>query len=118
LRTAGKPAKIVLSTETKELAPGWDNVAFVRAKIVDAKGIDIPRADDLISFQISGPGVIAAVDSANNSSHEPFQTTDATGVSGRMHRVCEGDRSFRQIVLTATAPGLKSGSITIKAVKP
>jgi beta-galactosidase len=118
LRTAGKPAKIVLSTETKELAPGWDNVAFVRAKIVDAKGIDIPRADDLISFNISGPGAIAAVDSANNSSHEPFQTTMRQAYLGECIAFVRATSPSGRIVLTATAPGLKSGSITIKAVKP
>jgi beta-galactosidase len=47
----------------------------VRAKIVDAKGITIPRASDLISFKISRPGVIAAVDNADNASTEPFQAT-------------------------------------------
>ena len=118
LRTAGKPAKIVLSTETRKLSPGWDNVAFVRAKIVDANGVRVPRADDLISFQISGPGVIAAVDNADNSSHEPFQATERRAFQGRCVAFVKATGSPGKIVLTAMAPGLTASSITIKATKP
>ena len=118
LRTAGSPKGIVLSTDAKRLSPGWDNVAFVRAKIVDANGIEIPRADDLISFNISGPGVIAAVDSANNSSHEPFQAIERHAFEGECVALVRTTSPSGKIVLTATAPGLKSGSIAIKAAKP
>jgi beta-galactosidase len=118
LRTAGSPKKIVLSTDVKKLSPGWDNVAFVRAKIVDANGIEIPRADDLISFGISGPGVIAAVDSADNSSHEPFQATERRAFQGRCVAFVKATGPSGKIVLTATAPGLTTGSITIRIAKP
>jgi beta-galactosidase len=117
LRTAGKPVKIVLSTETKKLSPGWDNVAFVRAKIVDASGIEIPGADDLISFKISGPGVIAAVDSADSSSHEPFQATERHAFQGECVAFVKATGSSGKIVLMATAPGLAADSIAIEAAK-
>ena len=118
LRTAGRPAKIVLSTEPGKLSPGWDNVAFVRAKIVDANGITVPHADDLISFQISGPGIIAAVDNANNSSHEPFQTTERRAYQGRCVAFVKASGLPGKIILTAAAPGLTAGSIIIEATKP
>ena len=118
LRTAGRPAKIVLSTEPGKLSPGWDNVAFVRAKIVDANGITVPHADDLISFQISGPGIIAAVDNANNASHEPFQATERRAYQGRCVAFVKATGSPGKIVLKAAAPGLTAGSIIIEATKP
>jgi beta-galactosidase len=118
LRTAGRPAKILLSTETKTLPPGWDNVALVRARIVDAKGVEIPRADDLVSFAISGPGVIAAVDNADNASHEPFQATGRRAFHGECVAFVRATGSSDKIVLTATAPGLAAGSISIKTAKP
>ena len=118
LRTAGKPVKILLSTDCKKLSPDWNDVALVRAEIVDANGTVIPRADDLISFQISGPGVIAAVDNANNSSPESFQATERHAFQGRCVAFMKATRASGKIVLTATAPGLATGSITIKAAKP
>ncbi len=118
LRTAGSPKTIVLSTGTKTLSPGWDNVAFVRAKVVDSNGVVIPRADDLISFKISGPGVVAAVDNANNSSHESFQATERHAFAGECIAFVKATGVSGKIVLTATAPGLNAGSIAIKAARP
>ena len=118
LRTAGEPKRIVLSTETKKLPPGWDNVAFVSAKIVDAKGIEVPNAYDLISFQVSGPGVIVAVDSANNSSHESFQATERQAYQGECIAFVKATGFPGKIALKAMAPGLTSGSIAIKTTKP
>ena len=114
LRTAGKPAQIILSTETKTLAPGFDNVAIVRAKITDADGTEIPRANDLISFQVSGPGVVAAVDNGDNASHELFQTDSRSAFQGKCAAFVKASGRGK-IVLNATAAGLKPDSVTIEA---
>ena len=117
LRTAGKPAKIILSTETKTLAPGFDNVAIVRAKITDADGIEIPRAADLITFKISGPGVIACVDNGDNVSHELFQTDSRSAFQGECIAFVKTTAAAGEITLTATAAGLTGGSLSIKTSK-
>jgi len=117
LQTAGKPAKIILSTETKKLSPGWDNVAVVRAKIVDAHGVEIPRAKDLIAFKVSGPGTIAAVDNGDNGSHELFQTDTRHAFQGECVAFVRATAPGGRLILTATAPGLAAGSISHKAVK-
>jgi beta-galactosidase len=118
LRTAGRPAKILLSTETKTLPPGWDNVALVRARIVDAKGVEISRADDLVSFAISGPGVIAAVDNADNASHEPFQATGRRAFHGECVAFVKAAATRGKIILTASASGLTADSVAITISKP
>jgi beta-galactosidase len=115
LRTAGKPVNIVLTAESKKLSPGWDNVALVRATIVDSDGITIPRAGDLIAFKVAGPGVVAAVDNADNASHEPFQTNSRHAFQGECVAFVRANAEYGKIKLTATAPGLKTGSLTIKA---
>jgi beta-galactosidase len=115
LVTAGAPAKIILSTETKTLAPGFDNVALVRAKITDANGVKIPHAGDLISFKISGPGAIAAVDSADNTSHELFQTDTRQAFQGECVAFVRATAASGEIVLTATAAGLDAGSVSLTA---
>jgi beta-galactosidase len=117
LRTAGEPAKIILKTESKTLAPGFDNVAFASAEVVDENGILIPHANDLITFNISGPGKIAAVDSANNASHESFQATERRAFQGRCFAILKATGATEKIILTASAPGLKSSSITIPTTR-
>jgi beta-galactosidase len=118
LRTAGAPAKIVLTTSHDRLPFDWNDIAFVRAMVVDVHGVVVPSANDLISFQTSGPGVIAAVDNADNASHEPFQAGKRHAFQGKCVAFVRASAPSGKVVVTASAPGLKSGSITIKAFPP
>ena len=117
LRTAGKAAKIILSTETKKLAPGFDEVAIVRVRIVDANGTTVPRADDLISFQVSGPGVIACVDSGDTVSHELFQASERHAFQGECVAFVKAAAARGKISVLAEAAGLKAGQLTIQTAK-
>jgi beta-galactosidase len=116
LRTAGKPAQIVLTTDHNKLAAGWDDVSFVTAMVVDKNGVPVPDAGDLIAFKVKGPGVIAAVDNADNTSHEPFQTTERHAFRGRCIAIVKANAPRGTISVTASAPNLAGGSIKIGAI--
>ena len=124
LRTAGKAAKIILTVDKKKLAGGWDEVAFVRAAVVDENGVVVPRAKDLIRFKLSGPGVIAAVDNGDNASGEPFQASERSAYQGVCFAMVKqvgpvGAKMARvapKIVVTATAAGLQDGKVEIGLV--
>jgi beta-galactosidase len=118
LRTAGKAAKIVLVADRNRLSPAWDEVCFVEAAVVDPNGIVVPGAGDLISFKTTGPGFVAAVDSGNNSSHEPFQASERCAYQGRCIAIIKANRSGGRITLSASAPGLIGSVITIEAIPP
>ncbi len=118
LRTAGAPAKIVLVSNRDRLPFDWNEVAFVRATVVDKHGIPVPSATNLVTFTISGPGVVAAVDNGNNASHEPFQADERQAFQGRCIAFVKAAAPTGKIVLTASAPGLKKDSVTIKALGP
>lgn len=115
LRTAGAPAKIRLKSNLKQLADDWDGVAFVRAAVVDRHGVQVPSANNLIRFKISGPGVIAAVDNADNASHEPFQANERHAFEGECVAFIKASAAPGRIVITASSPGLESGEVVIHA---
>jgi beta-galactosidase len=115
LRTAEKAARIQLETENPALGTSWDDVAFVRATIVDANGVVVPNAGDLISFKVFGGGKIVAVDSADNSSHEPFQASERHAFQGKCVAMVKASAASGKITISASAPGLKGSSVSIKA---
>lgn len=114
LRTAGPAAKIILTADKKKLAASWDEVAFVRAAVVDENGVVVPRAKDLIKFSIAGWGVIAAVDSADNASIEPFQARERRAYQGVCFALIKASQAGKSLVVTAEADGLKAGSVAIE----
>jgi beta-galactosidase len=116
LRTAGKPARIVLTADRNSLTPNWDDVVYVTATVVDSNGVLVPGASDLITFKVTGPGRIAAVDSADNNSHEPFQASERKAYQGRSFAMLRANASRGRMTVTAEASGLTGGSININAI--
>jgi len=118
LKTAGAPSKIMLEADHHKLSANWDDVSYVKASITDANGVQVPNADDLVTFTISGPGEIAAVDNGDNSSHEPFQAKDRHAFHGQCFAIIRATGATGPITLTASAPSRTPASITIPAQTP
>ncbi len=116
LHTAGQPSRIELITEDPVIGTGWDDVALVRARITDKQGVEIPRARDLITFTISGPGAVVAVDNGDNGNPEPFQTNVRHAFQGECVAFVKAAKAGT-LRLSASAPGLAGGSLKLKAVK-
>lgn len=117
LKTAGKPAKILVSSDKSAITNDWNDVVFVTATVVDANGVPIPNADQLISFSAKGAGSIVAVDNADNTDHDPFQTTKRKAFKGRCLAYIKTDKTTGTITVTATADRLQSNKVTIRVTK-
>ena len=89
------------------------SVAYVTAAVTDDRGVIVPGADATVAFQLSGPGSIAAVDSADNTSHEPFQANTRRVYDGWCIAVIRGAAAGK-ITVGASAAGLAAGSVTIE----
>jgi beta-galactosidase len=113
LRTAGKAARIVLSADRDPLSPGWDDLSFVTATVVDENGVTVTAANPAIAFKVEGPGVVAAMDSADNTSHEPFQAAERRAYRGWCIALVRARRAGR-IIVSASAEGLAAEPIDIE----
>jgi beta-galactosidase len=114
LRTAGKPAKIALAADRSKLTRDWDDSVYVTASVVDENGVLVPGADHLVTFKTTGPGVIAAVDNADNASHEPFQASERHAFQGQCLAIVKASGAGR-VAVTASSPGLASATVNIEA---
>jgi beta-galactosidase len=117
LRTAGKPARITLSPDKTSVANSWDDVVFVKAEIVDEYGVIVPTANDMVKFDVSGGGVLAVVDSADNTDTDLFQTTQRKAFQGRVFAMIKARSNSGTIKVFAQAGNLKSGTISLKATR-
>jgi beta-galactosidase len=115
LRTAGKPARITLTAERDRVTPDFDDVVCVTASVADKDGVPVPNADDLITFNSTGPGRIAAVDNGDNASHEPFQASERHAFRGQCVAFVRAAASKGHITVNASAPGLEGGSVKLTA---
>jgi beta-galactosidase len=116
LKTAGRPARVVLSVDKTRLAHAWDDVVYVEATVVDANGVLVPGASDLITFKATGPGRVVAVDSGDNASHEPFQASQRRAYQGRCFALLKASAPRGRIDVTAAAAGLAPGAVSVDAI--
>jgi beta-galactosidase len=113
LKTAGAPSKIILTADKIKIANNWDDVSYVTASVVDADGIVCPNADKLISFTISGSGIISAVDNGDTNSHEPYQAAERHVFKGKCVAVIKAKSSSGKITISAASSGLTTGTLSI-----
>ena len=63
----------------------------------------------------AAPGVIAAMDSADNASHEPFQASERHAFQGQCLAIIKASAGAGRIAVTASAPGLAAATTSIEA---
>ena len=82
VKTAGAPARVVLTPDRKSIAADGDDLSFLTVRIVDKDGNLCPLADNLVQFHLDGPAAIAGVDNGNAASVEPFQADSRKAFNG------------------------------------
>ncbi len=118
LRTAGKPARIVLSPERSTLSPTGDDVVTIVATAVDYAGVRVPDASTEVQFAVSGPAQIVATDSGSNTDHEPFLFPQHHLYAGRIVVLVRATASAGIIHVHSSAAGLADADAQLTAVPP
>ncbi len=112
LHTAGPATKLLLTADEQSLTTAWDDVSYVRAEVADDTGVRNPHASDLITFSITGPGKIIAVDNADLDSHEAFRGNQRHAFRGTCIAVIKATGSG-EITVKADAAGLDGASVAV-----
>lgn len=117
LRTADEPTQLRLSADRTEIKAGRQDLSYITVELLDAKGTRHPKADNMVKFEIEGPGSILAVGSSNPMSTESFTLPRRKAYQGRCLVVLKSAQKAGVITLTAKAQGLESASAEITSIK-
>jgi beta-galactosidase len=113
VHTAGPATKLVLTANTSDIDANGQELSFVTVMVEDKKGLTVPQADNLIHFQISGPGQIAATDNGDATDLTSFPSPDRKAFHGLALAIVRGTESGG-VTLEASSPGLKSARVEIE----
>ncbi|PRY55142.1 beta-galactosidase [Arcticibacter pallidicorallinus] len=117
-KSAGAPAKLILSASKNKLKTSWDDASIIQATIVDSKGIPCTNADNLIKFSVTGSGKIQGVDNGNIISHEPYASSQYPAFMGKAIAIIKAQKgSSEKITVKAQADGLEMASVIIDISK-
>lgn len=114
IKTAGRPARILLRADRRKLGAN-DDLSFITVKVVDAQGNLVPDADNLVRFTISGAGYLAGVDNGLQTSTESFKKPFRKACNGLFLAIVGTRGKKGRIVLQAKSDGLVPSSIQLQA---
>ncbi|MBT2561059.1 DUF4982 domain-containing protein [Pedobacter sp. ISL-68] len=111
--TAGKPYKIVLTPDRKEITADGKDLSFVTVSVVDQNGIPCPTATNALNFEVKGAGTFKAVCNGDATSLESFVKPTMKLFSGKLVVVVQSDKKGGTIGLMVKGKGLENGNIEI-----
>lgn len=111
--TSGEPHHLVVKADRAEIKADENDLSFVTVEVVDKNGVLVPRANNLLTFDVRGEGFIAGVDNGSPVSLEPFKASQHTAMNGKALCIIQSKGRRGTIKLTATAEGLKPSTIDI-----
>ncbi|MBE1493231.1 beta-galactosidase [Amycolatopsis lexingtonensis] len=88
-------------------------MTFVTASVVDARGVVVPVGEPVLRFAVSGPGRVAGVDNGRQELAQSYQQPAIPAFKGQAVAVIAATGGRGPITVTATAPGLAPGRITL-----
>lgn len=115
-----KVAEQIVLTPNKEVvkANGKDGIV-VNVSFLDSEYKEVPDANNLIQFSISGDAKIIGVGNGDPSSHEPDKCEDRkwqrSAFNGKCQVIIQAGKTPGKIILEAKSTGLRSGFMWVLA---
>ena len=114
VRTTGPANKLSLEADRSTIVAEGQDLSFITVAVTDWAGHTIPQAKNQIAFEVAGPGEIIGLDNGDPTSFESFQGKQHNAFNGLCLVILRSTGQPGQIVLKASATGLKPAEVKIQ----
>jgi beta-galactosidase len=114
--TTGAPETIRLTADRMEIDANGQDVAMVRAEVLDKQGRAVPTADNLIDFKISGEGALLGVGNGDPNCQESDKGPKRSLFNGLAQAIVQANKTAGAILVEAStqgSPKLPTATLTI-----
>lgn len=117
LRTAGESVSLKVIADRANIVSNGQDLCYVTVELTDKDGVRNPKAENLIKFDVSGPGTIIAVGNANPVSLESYLAPERKAWQGRALVIIKSGNTPGEIKLTVSSEGLAPEMVIISSGK-
>ncbi len=111
IKTAGEVAKIQLTADRKNIKPDGKDLSFITIVLLDKDGNIVPKANNLIKFELVGLGDIVGVDNGLQTSLESFKASERKAYNGQCLVVIQSKKTAGKVVLKARTEGVAEAAM-------
>jgi len=113
LQTAGKPDRIRISADRHLISADNQDLCYITVEITDSLGIRNPLAENLVRFELTGPGTIVGVGNGNPVSLESCLLPQRKAWQGRCLVIVRAGKEAGTIRVKAISDGLQDATVEI-----
>jgi beta-galactosidase len=114
VETTGVPAGLQIIPDRPSLAGDGCDAQPVTVQVVDAQSRLVPTANQLVKFELSGPGAIIGLNNGDPTCHEPEKGDQHSVFHGLAEVILQsGFAGQGKLTLRATSAGLTPAEVTI-----
>ncbi|MBC3539825.1 DUF4982 domain-containing protein [Rufibacter sediminis] len=117
VKTAGKPYKIVLQPDRKEISADGKDLSYVTVSVVDKDGNPCPTATNQLTFSVKGQGSYRAACNGDATSLEQFHLPTMKLFSGKLVVLVQSTDKAGDMELTVKGKGLQTGQVNLKSTR-
>ncbi len=114
--TAGPAARLVVETSQKQLRADGKDCCQVNVRVVDAKGLMVPTAVNMLTFTVEGPGKVIGVGNGDPSCHEPDKASQRSAFMGMAAAFVQAGTTAGDVRVKVNSRGLEAGEGTLRSV--
>ena len=115
LQTAQKATQIKLAADRNEIIANAQDLSYINIELTDENGILNPNAENQLTFAVSGPAVIVAVDNANLKDTDLYVSNTRKAWKGKAMVIVKSTKEAGDILVEVNSAGLKKSIIKIQS---
>ncbi len=116
LKTTSEPVALRLTADRTAIQRTYGDLAYITVEIVDRNGAVVKQAENEVSIDVAGPGVLLALGSSNSLTEELYTQKARKAFDGRLMAVVRSQGELGDILVKAYADGLSAEQINIVAI--
>jgi len=117
--TTGESFQLAIIADRNTINADGEDLSILTVTALDDKGREVPVADDMVKFEVSGNGKIIGVGNGNPSSHEPDKILKGNYhrklFNGKCQVIVQSSKNPGEITIKAVSEKLKPAEVVIKA---
>lgn len=115
IKTAESPMKLLLTPDRSTIDADGSDLSFITVSVHDANNTLHPLADDLIHFEVEGPGKIVGVDNGDPTSHLSMKGDRMKAFHGLCLVVVQSTSMKGEITLKASSEKIEPATVVLNA---
>jgi beta-galactosidase len=122
IETTSQVFNVAMAPDRTTLIADGKDATIIDISLNDEKGREVPIADNMVKFYITGDAKIIGVGNGDPSSHEPDKCRDdawqRSAFNGKCQVIIQAGKTVGPVKLEAKSNGLQSATVTINLLKP